>query len=454
VTIIIASSLITFGITTPTLSRVYAAAAGGTPNASVQWSPISAPGTFEQVNERYAVQSGTLMNNNQFTFFTDVWHNVAHGNILSTRYDSNNNPSDTIVKFVNVLNPITHGTQNYQDMRFGTTIITPPFSSNDNGQHRNFLITNEVPSGYYIVNVLGKFGGTQNFGVVYTGKMLIPGTSGPATSSTASGTIGNQHSVIRVVVRDGSDPCHPGQAFDPTISECIGNVAPPTHAIAAPTGGQTCTAIHHLDPTFHMVCVPLGHPFPLAGQPYPPILAGAENCPYGFNWHIGQCYVQGGGCGPGAHVVTSAFPPYVPICEFIITPTVDMTTGYYQNVDNQQNAPATSGPTPPCTVDPTTGACINSPPTAVSGAAVGSGNGGSGGSTSHNHNNHHNGGTSNNGGGGSSSLPSISGPSPDNGGGGGPPVKGSGGGGSNNGGPSISGPSPDNGGGGGPAPPK
>ncbi|MDP9289171.1 MAG: hypothetical protein M3P08_13375, partial [Thermoproteota archaeon] len=315
----------------------------------MQWSPISAPGTFEQVNERYAVQSGTLMNNDNFRFFTDVWHNIAHGYVLSTRYDSNNNPLDTIVKFVNVLNPITHGTQNYQDMRFGTNIITPPFSSNDNGQHRNFLITNEVPSGYYIVNVLGKFGGT--FGVVYTGKMFIPGTSGPPS-------IDNQHSVTRVMQTGGSDPCHPGQVFDHAVGECIGDAAPPTHAVGGPTGGPTCTAIQHLDPTYH-VCVPLGLPFPPnPNGPWPGPEAGAENCPsvsLGFNSHLGVCAPPGGVvCPAGSHVIPPGMSQYAGYCDFNVQPPLG-PDHIHLVADNSVNVtPVTSGPTPPCSVDPTT----------------------------------------------------------------------------------------------------
>jgi uncharacterized membrane protein YgcG len=409
---IITITLLISGTTTTTLlfPRTYAQATtpGADTGTAVGGSNIVLPklsldyGTngkkFEPINERYMVQSGNLVNNDNFKFFRDVWDEVTRGDIVGAQY-GNNNILDTIVKFVKVLNPIPNGAQEYKNMKFGTTIITPPHSSDDNGQHRNFLITNDVPGGYYLVNVFGKFGGTQNFGVVYTGKMLIANASGPSG-------LDNQRSVTRVIVRDGSYNCHPGQVYDPTTGDCIGNITPRT-------GPHTdCTAIQHLDPTYH-VCVPLGRPWPPLGSPYPPVEPGEDNCAAGFNFHVGACVPPGGGCPPGTHRA-SARPIAEIFCEFNVIPPLGPDGLHYRNISPQQ-----------CQIDPMTGACIsNSPapttPTAPSSPPPAASSGG-----------HHRGGSPSDG-----VSPPIDG---GGGGGGGTPDGGSGGG-----GPPI-----DNGGGGG-----
>jgi hypothetical protein len=58
-------------------------------------------------------------------------------------------------------------------MRLGTAVITLPLSSNDKGQHKHFLVSKDVPPGYYLLNLITKFP-NQNVNLVYTGKAFVP----------------------------------------------------------------------------------------------------------------------------------------------------------------------------------------------------------------------------------------------------------------------------------------
>jgi uncharacterized membrane protein YgcG len=232
VVIIMISFLISAGaIATPLLLQMAnaqaAAARSGTSNTSDLGSGAlqtlsldygTKGKTFEPVNERFKVSNAILTNNDNFTFFSDRWHDMSHGDIFRLQYSTN--PLNTILKLVPVLNPIPNGHQDYKAMKLGQTIITPPPASRDN---RTFAVANDVPNGYYLVNAYGKFGGTNNFGEVFTGKMRLLN----ATSSN----VGSQlHSVKTIIHRtDGpprptgfGPPCDsPRDLFDPLIWGCI-----------------------------------------------------------------------------------------------------------------------------------------------------------------------------------------------------------------------------------------
>jgi hypothetical protein len=167
---------------------------------------------FEPVNERYIVQSGTLINNDNFKFYSDEWHEVAHGDILQARIDGN--PDDMAVKLVKVLNPVERGHQDFKDMRFSNIIITLPLASSYNGQHRNFLVTNDVPSGYYVVNILARFN-NQQLAIVYTGKVFIPAAAGSANIESEHSSQSGPGQQART--------CGANQTFDRVSGDCVVN---------------------------------------------------------------------------------------------------------------------------------------------------------------------------------------------------------------------------------------
>ena len=87
---------------------------------------------------------------------------------------SNVNPSTARILLVNVLNPLQ--ATSIKNMRLGTAVITLPLSSNDKGQHKHFLVSKDVPPGYYLLNLITKFP-NQNINLVYTGKAFCTSTN-------------------------------------------------------------------------------------------------------------------------------------------------------------------------------------------------------------------------------------------------------------------------------------
>jgi hypothetical protein len=187
------------GMNTASLSDAYAATSASSSKDSHGITRLTLDyGTggkkFEVVNERYLIQQGTLKNNQNFKFFSDLWHEVSHGDIATVKI--NKNPTDIVIKLVNVLNPITKGRQDIKDMKLGAIVITLANAPNDNGQHRRFIITNDIPSGYYLANIIVKFP-SEGLYVVYTGKLFIASSAGPAN-------IDNIRSTSVTLVRQGN----------------------------------------------------------------------------------------------------------------------------------------------------------------------------------------------------------------------------------------------------------
>src|SRR6476659_1151152 len=80
-------------------------------------------------------------------------------------------PSSVIVTLVNVLNPLS--SVDFNSMQLGNNSFILPLSIDDGGQNRNFVMPDNIPSGYYLINVLGTFD-NNSFNTIYTGKVFIP----------------------------------------------------------------------------------------------------------------------------------------------------------------------------------------------------------------------------------------------------------------------------------------
>lgn len=161
----------------------------GVPTASVQWEPKLHPGVFEQVNERYLISKGkSQVNNPNFKFFSDKWYEETHGTVIVVKFTVRNaNPSFVAIKLINVLNAKPGTRQTFNELKLGNTITTLPLAADDNNQKRHFLISNDVASGYYVLNLIPTFG--DHTSIVYTGKIFVPATKTPAGSSGHSTTV-------------------------------------------------------------------------------------------------------------------------------------------------------------------------------------------------------------------------------------------------------------------------
>jgi hypothetical protein len=131
---------------------------------------------------------------------------------------SNNvNPSTASILLVNVLNPLQ--ATSIKNMRLGTAVITLPLSSNDKGQHKHFLVSKDVPPGYYLLNLITKFP-NQNVNLVYTGKAFVPQPTPQVVTKT--------HTIIecgpgthKFNGKCVPNLCPAGQHKDSTTGRCI-----------------------------------------------------------------------------------------------------------------------------------------------------------------------------------------------------------------------------------------
>ena len=133
--------------------------------------------------------SNVIASDSNFGFTTDIWPSVYKGQVLNTIFDSNSSlkqPNYTEVHLVNVLNPHQGINSNISSWQIGNHSYTLPLSIDDNSRYQNFLISKDILSGYYLINVLAGFN-ESNLKVVYTGKILIPvdGLSPALPSQTA-----------------------------------------------------------------------------------------------------------------------------------------------------------------------------------------------------------------------------------------------------------------------------
>jgi len=154
--------------------------------------------------------TGATTNNPNFAFTTSQWPSVNHGEILNTTFFSTSpslQPSNVTVAFVNVLNPLQ--STDFNSMQLGSSFILP-LSADDRGQYRNFIVSNEIPSGYYLVNVQSIFD-NYNVNSVYSGKVYIP--------VQASSTYGYQQPTIAPYTQGPSyqyKPYNPGGNYNPS----------------------------------------------------------------------------------------------------------------------------------------------------------------------------------------------------------------------------------------------
>jgi len=124
--------------------------------------------------------TSSVTNDPNFSFTTAQWPSVSNGNIINIVFGNSSlllQPSSVSVKLTNVLNPFQ--SIDFNSMQLGSNFTLPLFS-NDGGQNRNFVVSNEIPSGYYLVDVSTTF---NNFNTVYTGKVFIPDTTSLMTES-------------------------------------------------------------------------------------------------------------------------------------------------------------------------------------------------------------------------------------------------------------------------------
>jgi hypothetical protein len=209
------------------------------PKASIQWSPKIRPGFFEQVNERYLILNGkSQINNPNFKFFSDQWYQKTHGTVLVVKFTGRNtNPSSVAIKLINVLNAKPGTRQTFKELRLGDTITTLPFAPGDNMQQRHFLISNDVASGYYILNLIVNFG--SHLSIVYTGKVFVPAAKTPVGATAHSTTVVRATAKARASATAKATAtagptiiinCPSTQHFDDNLSKCIDNTPPiPIH---------------------------------------------------------------------------------------------------------------------------------------------------------------------------------------------------------------------------------
>ena len=219
------------------------------PQAFILWN---SGGKFEQINLRQFILSDKSSRVNPlFKFNSEEWHKLTHGYILDTLYtknggavgvaaSSNVNPSTARILLVNVLNPLQ--ATSIKNMRLGTAVITLPLSSNDKGQHKHFLVSKDVPPGYYLLNLITKFP-NQNINLVYTGKAFVPQPTPQVVTKTHT-IIHNEglrcgpgtHEVNGKCV-----PCPTGQHKDSTTGRCIPDICTKDPKAVGCPGVPDCT---------------------------------------------------------------------------------------------------------------------------------------------------------------------------------------------------------------------
>lgn len=138
--------------------------------------------------------SGSTINDPNFKFTVSDWPTVRNGDVIIPIFKSDlysAKPSDVRMQFINVLNP--NQARDFQSMVLGSNIISLPFGTNADGQYRHFLVSNDVPSGYYLVNVNVGFD-NENVDAVYTGKLFIPSASHKTVVVSGGGSGGGSSS--------------------------------------------------------------------------------------------------------------------------------------------------------------------------------------------------------------------------------------------------------------------
>ena len=125
--------------------------------------------------------TSTITNDPNFTFTMSQWPSVFIGylNIVFGCSSSLIQPSGVNVKLTSILNPLQ--SSDFNSMQLGSNAYTLPLSSDDGGQNRNFVVSNEIPSGYYLIDVSTTF--NNNFNALYTGKVFIPAATTSLTTA-------------------------------------------------------------------------------------------------------------------------------------------------------------------------------------------------------------------------------------------------------------------------------
>ncbi len=142
--------------------------------------------------------SNTVVNDPNFSFTTDLWPVINHSASLNTAFGASSmQPSSVAITLKTVLNP-TQAT-NINNMQLGTTYQLP-LSAQDAGQLRNFLVSSDIPSGHYLVDVSSNYG---NLDAVYSGKLFILSTSPIQPASTLN--------TVTKIVTNVIDECPKGQ---------------------------------------------------------------------------------------------------------------------------------------------------------------------------------------------------------------------------------------------------
>jgi hypothetical protein len=135
------------------------------------------------------VDKNTTIKDPSFSFTVPNWPLMIPGDHIRTAFSVNigNNlqslsPSSVKFQLVNILNPVnvkdaTAGNlNNFDSLKIGTTIKTLPLLSINAGKNRDFLVSSNISSGYYLANVLVKFP-DHSYTTVYTGKVMVNSAS-------------------------------------------------------------------------------------------------------------------------------------------------------------------------------------------------------------------------------------------------------------------------------------
>jgi uncharacterized membrane protein YgcG len=228
------------------------------------------------------VDKNTTIKDPSFSFTVPNWPLMSPGDHIRTAFSANvgNNlqtlsPSSVKFQLVNILNPAnvkdaTAGNlNNFDSLKIGTTIKTLPLLSINAGKNRDFLVSSNISSGYYLVNVLVKFP-DQSYTTVYTGKVMVESASSTIPSPGQERTNG--------VASPGQTP--PKQKPGPPDKDCLFNPSLPK---CASSGGKCPEGFLTNE---EGQCVPL-----------------VTKCPQGFHTvdedETGTCYPDANGCPDG-----------------------------------------------------------------------------------------------------------------------------------------------------------
>jgi hypothetical protein len=140
-----------------------------------------------------------------------TYHELNHNSTLTIlfygldRTGVDSLPSNVVnVNFVEITNP---SERNITKLQVGKN-YTLPTSANDNNLHRNFVILNEIPNGYYLVNLLAVYPKAHTIGI-FSEKAII-GTQ-PVLSPEGAVPAGHGPTSLGSLLKAGTPICTPSQ---------------------------------------------------------------------------------------------------------------------------------------------------------------------------------------------------------------------------------------------------